>query len=183
MTSARRPARGRLAEAAAALPALLGLTCLGAAAIACGPPPAPRTANDADLRSVPEGRALAIAREALADAGFQAGPGFAVDIGREAPLEVDLRVADTRFGVEWVSAQDRADPGDQLPPPAPGGELRILPGVGEDAAIEVLLLHAESYRYDPDRERVQRGATGAADVEARLRRDLRDFLGYCRAQL
>ena len=90
MTSARRPARGRLAEAAAALPALLGLTCLGAAAIACGPPPAPRTANDADLRSVPEGRALAIAREALADAGFQAGPGFAVDIGREAPLEVDL---------------------------------------------------------------------------------------------
>ena len=83
-------------------------------------------------------------------------------------------MGDGPFAIEWLSAQDRAD-NPSLPTPAPDAQLQI---VSDPSGTQVLLLDAESYEYELDRERVQAGAASAGDVEARLRRDVRDFLVY-----
>lgn len=129
--------------------------------------------NEADgVRSLQESRALEVIREAAADSGTTVGEGFRAALNNES-VEVDLRLG-TTFGVEWVSAQDRVD-SPALPEPPAGGQLRII---AEPGGAQILILEYSSYRYDSRRERVQAGATSAADVEARLRRDLRDFLVY-----
>ena len=84
-----------------------------------------------------------------------------------------------RFGIEWVSSNDRLVR-DDLPQPLQDGQLRILPGTGEDAATQILLLDEQTYRFSPDREAVQGGALGMAEAELRLRRDVTDFVTYAR---
>lgn len=144
-------------------------------AAACGPSVAPRGAAEPTDQELPESRALAIIAEALSDAGVAVGSSFPMDMGEGDEFEVDLRLADRDFGVEWVSSQDRVDR-PSLPENAPNGQLRVVPGSGGDAGIQVLMLDAASYRYDGDRGRVQAGATSLMDVEARVRRDVRDYL-------
>lgn len=153
------------------------LTILVAAA--CGPAPASTTPSAHALRPLTEAQASQIIAQMLADAGHEVGAAFELDHGAEAPLEVDFRVGESRFGVEWISAQDREAAGESLPEPVPG-QLRILPGAGEQAEMEILLLEETTYRYDPDRRRTQSGSRGLAEVEGRLRADLRDFLAYAR---
>lgn len=160
--------------------ALAGLAAL--AATACGGAQTPTHRGDA-LRRLTEGEALTLVAEAMREAGLEVGPPFSVDIGAPQPLEVDVRVGQTRFGIEWVSSQDRLDYGDAIPTPPADGSLLILPGRGEDEAVEILVLDAERYRYDPDPDRVYGGAVSSGEAEARVRRDVRDFLEYCRGQL
>ena len=139
----------------------------------CGPRNA-RPTNVPELAHLAETQALALVRQTLGDANVPSGPPFSLNIGDSTPLEVDVAFADG-FGVEWVTASDRAEH-PNLPPAPEGGQLRVVPGAGADAASQILMLDADSYRYDTDRERVQAGATSLMDVEARLRRDVRDFL-------
>ena len=162
-----------------ALPSLAALTLL---TVACGPSPRPRGPTDADLRSFTEAEAQQVIGEELAEAGVSVSAQWPVEVGAQSPFEVDIRLAQSDFGIEWVSPQDRHDHGDRIPEPDPSGQLRIMPGLGDDAAAQVLVLESTSYRYDPDLERVQRGSIGAAETESRLRRDVRDFLQYVRGQ-
>lgn len=149
------------------------LICLSVAtSFGCGAAQSPSDDGESGLRSLVESRALEVVREAATDSGVQLGEGFSADLSHGS-VDVDLRLG-PNFGVEWVSAQDRAnDP--MLPEPPSGGQLRII---AEPGGTQILILESTSYRYDPRRARVQAGATSAADVEARLRRDLRDFLVY-----
>ena len=142
----------------------------------CGGPPAAATGGGATLRTLPEGRALLVVREALRDAGATAGPAYSVAVV-EGPLEVDVGLAATPFGIEWVSAADRTER-DDLPEPLTDGQLRILPGSGADAAQQILILDERTYRFHPDREAVQGGAPGITEAELRLRRDVTDFVTY-----
>ncbi len=144
----------------------------------CGPPTGPRTPTAHELRSLTEAQALQIVAQVVREAGRAPNAAFDVSIGEASPMEVDVRLDDTRFAIEWVSAQDRERLGDALPAPVPG-QLRILPGAGDDAQIEILLLDEATYRYDPDRERNHAGSRGLSEVEGRLRGDVRDFLAYC----
>ncbi len=143
--------------------------------LACGPAGAPRGSELPTDAELPESRAVAIVAEALQDAGVTPGPAFPMDVGEPAPLEVDVRLGSRDFGIEWVSSQDREDH-PSLPSPAPNGQLRVFPGSGDDAGIQVLILDASAFLYDGDRDRVQAGATSLMDIEARIRRDVRDFL-------
>ncbi len=157
--------------------------CIAALVFAsCGPAPRPRGPTEDELRIITETEAQELLREALDSAGVPVQTEWQVDIGGGATLEVDMRLAQSDFGIEWVSPQDRQDHGDRLPHPDPSGQLRILPGAGTDAQAQILVLDHRSYRYDPDRERVQRGSTGAAEAEDRVRRDVRDYLEYVRGQ-
>jgi hypothetical protein len=146
---------------------------------ACGASSAAHEAP-ADARTPTEGEALQTIREVLAEAGVEVERDVLVDIGHGEPLAADLRFSGRPFGIEWVSAQDRARQGDRLPGPAPGGQLRILPGAGDDEAMEILLLEQSTYEYDASDEHVRRGATGVREVDGRIRRDVRDFLEYVR---
>lgn len=139
----------------------------------CGPRNA-RPTDVPELAHLVETQALALVRETLGDANVAPSAPFPLNIGESSPLEVDVGFAGG-FGVEWVTPSDRAEH-PSLPPAPEGGQLRVVPGAGADSASQVLMLDADSYRYDTDRERVQAGATSLMDVEARLRRDVRDFL-------
>ncbi len=147
----------------------------------CGPARV-RPTEPPELLTLNEGRALEIVGEVLAEEGVARGAAWSIRIGAEARLDVDVRIASSSFGVEWMSPQDRADLGDAVPGPAPRDQLRIMAGVGEDASAQVLVLEHTKYRYANDREAVQSGAPSAREAEARLRRDLRDFLRYVRDQ-
>jgi hypothetical protein len=149
---------------------------------ACGPRAARGASEPPELLSLSEARALEIIGEILAEASVARGPSYSIAIAPQTQLEVDVRLASSRFGVEWISPQDRADLGAALPEPASGGQLRIVPGHGEDASAQVLALEHTSYRYANEREAVQRGVPGALEAEGRLRRDVRDFLEYVRGQ-
>ena len=118
----------------------------------------------------------------LIEEGIATTRSWQVDRGREAPLDVDLRLQGGDFGILWVSPQDRSDHGEALPEPLENGRLLILPGADAHAAARILLLDHESYRYTSEREHVQGGAPSAGDAEARLRQDIRDFLTLARGQ-
>lgn len=151
--------------------------CLSLLLSSCGPAtPRPRRATEADKRHLNEGRAHKLVIETLEQNGVAYEPRWSADIGADEPLEVDLRLEGTHYGIEWVSPQDRQDYGEAIPRPDPDGLLRILPGAGEDAQVQILVLDYEAYRYDPDPDRVRAGATSVRDVEGRLQRDVRDFL-------
>ncbi len=147
---------------------------------ACTTMPSPRSAGDHELRPIMENRAIAVIREVVSDAGLRVGPAMDVQAGAAGTLNVDVAVLPGVHGIEWVSAQDRVDDADVLPAPAPEGQLRIMAGVAEDAERRILVLDASTYRFDPERLRVQQGAVGLSETEGRLRRDVRDFLEYIR---
>ena len=126
-----------------------------------------------DLRSITEQRAIEIIHEAATDSGATAAGTIMVQL-QEGEFEVDVRIEGSEFGLEWISAQDRAD-SPSLPEMPPSGQLQIVNG---QDGVQVLMLDSRAYRYDPDRGRVQGGATSVGDAEARLRRDVRDFLVY-----
>ena len=162
----------------AALSALLLL-----ALPACGPTATGRGETAAvEHRTIDENRALTQILEVLGAESVARGPAWSVSIGHETSLDVDVRLADSDFGIEWLSPQDRLDLGDAVPGPAEGGQLRIVPGTGGDSAAQILVMEHSSYRYVNEREHVQSGEPGAHDAEERLRRDVRDFLHYVRGQ-
>jgi hypothetical protein len=162
-------------------------------ACASGPAPAtfaPRPESSAPLRSLDEPEAIALIERLLREAKLRPVPGWQVALPERDAFEVDLRLGDTGFGIEWVSAQDRTRYGRLLPSPGPGGQLRLLSGA-ENARPKplILVLDHESYRFashdrphaaelhaaNPDADQVR-------DLEQRLRRDLMDFLEYARSQ-
>ncbi len=150
--------------------------------VACGPPPRPDNPRPEDLRQITEARAGEIVSEVCGEAGVPVAARWPVNVGERERFEVDFKVGNGAFGIEWVSPQDRADHGDVLPRPDPNGQLQIMAGAGDDAQAQVLVLESTSYRYDPDVSRVQRGSLGVREMEGRVKRDLRDFLEYVRGQ-
>jgi hypothetical protein len=158
------------------------LLLAGVLVAGCGGSTVVQGSTDADLRSIPEGRATELMTEVAAETGVSVERAWAVDIGAGEPIAVDLRFANTLFGVEWVDAQDRADLGAIFPEPDPDGQLVLMPGAGADVDAQILVLEQRSYRYDPDLSRVQRGAVGVREAEGRLRRDFRDFIEHVRGQ-
>lgn len=136
----------------------------------------------ANVRTLDENRALELISEVLAEESVAVGAPWSIDIGQAEPLDVDLRLATSTYGIEWMSPQDRADFGDAIPEPDPGGQLRIVPGGGANDGAQVLILDHSSYEFANEREHVQRGLPAARESEERLRRDVRDFLHYVRGQ-
>lgn len=136
----------------------------------------------ANVRTLDENRALALIGEVLQEESVALGAVWSIDIGQTEPLAVDLRLASSNYGIEWMSPQDRADFGEAIPEPDPGGQLRIVPGGGADDGAQILILDHSSYEFANEREHVERGVPAARESEERLRRDVRDFLHYVRGQ-
>jgi hypothetical protein len=118
----------------------------------------------------------------LAEQGLQGSRGWSVSISREQDILVDIGLSGRPFGIEWVSPQDRMNHGDLLPPPDENGSLRLIPGIGDDAQAQILVLDHRTYMFTRDRAAILRGHPAAAEVESRLRRDLRDYIVYIRGQ-
>lgn len=128
-----------------------------------------------------EARAIELIASTLDEAGIGATGGWRVNIGAPQPLEVDVRLAGGHYGIEYVTAQDRIDYGTSIPQPD-NETLRILPGTGDDSAVQILILDERAFRFDPHLEHVQAGESSATDIEGRLARDVRDYIAYVRGQ-
>jgi hypothetical protein len=134
------------------------------------------------MSTLTEGRAMEVIAEILAGESIARGASWSVSIAPDTELDVDVRLASSSFGIEWMSPQDRVDLGEAVPGPAAREQLRIVPGIGDDESAQVLVLEHTTYEYANDRLAVQSGVPGAHEAEGRLRRDVRDFLHYVRGQ-
>ena len=161
---------------------MVGLAVM-CAAQGCGGPPPVQDLGDAQSRVLTEPQALLVVEGTLNQAGAQMARAWQVSLGGAAPLEVDARVGDPPFGIEWVTDADRAVHGSALPRSQPGGALRIVSARDEaQRVVQILVLDPSLYGYEANPRLVQRGAPGIDEAEERLRRDLRDFLEYVRGQ-
>ncbi|HEY4103526.1 MAG TPA: hypothetical protein VGM44_06530 [Polyangiaceae bacterium] len=158
-------------------PALL----LGAAllSLACSGPP-PRSANP--TRALDERRAVELIIEAFREEHDSPTPGTDVALSETKKLHVDVQAQERKYGVAYVTAQERATLGSTLPPrdPAMGDALQLVSGLGADGDARVLLLEDNAYLYD-DQVGEAHEASGLT-AELKLKRDVHDFLVRAHAE-
>lgn len=150
---------------------------LGAAAIAfvaaCGGGPA-KSANP--TRALDERRAVQVIAQAFHDERDAPVPGRAIPIAEGKSLEVDVMSDGHKYGVAYVTPNERAALGTALPAKAAdmGDALQLVHGTGADAETRVLILQDTDYRYDDQVGTAHEETTITA--ERKLARDVRDFL-------
>jgi hypothetical protein len=146
---------------------------------ACGSPE-PRTANP--TRPLDERRAIEIILAAFADERDHPVPGRIVKLAQGQDLEVDVGAQGKKYGVAYVTVNERARLGAVLPPrePSMGDALQLVSGLGDDSDARVLVLQDTSYLYDDHVGEEHRETTVTAELK--LRRDVRDFLVRAHAE-
>lgn len=169
--------RGRARGSAASLfPAVLAAVV---ALVACGSPP-PRAPNP--TRPLDERRAVEIILSAFRAEHDRGVTGRTIQLPSGKPLEVDVSGAGKKYGVAYVTANERHVLGNDVPMPEPGMEdaLHLVHGTGQDADAKILVLHDTNYLYDDQigEEHEQTVLT----AEAKLERDVRDFIVRAHAE-
>lgn len=148
---------------------------LGAAllSLACGGPP-PRIVNP--TRPVDERRAVEVIIEAFRDEHDNPMQGNDVSLSETKKLHVDVLAQGHKYGVAYVTAQDRLDLGSALPPrdPAMGDALQLVSGLGNDGDARVLVLEDTEYLYDDNVGEAHEASSLTAELK--LKRDVHDFL-------
>jgi hypothetical protein len=157
-----------LTRPATALAAFLAVSALG-----CGDPP-PRVANP--TRALDERRAIQIIARAFQDERESPVPGDPVELGSGGKIEVDVRADGHKYGVAYMTQQERDAMGNALPrrDPAMGDALQGVRGSGDDEDARVLILYDADYMYDDQVGSAREETTITA--ESKLARDVRDYL-------
>ena len=157
----------------------LGLLVAAALAPACGGPPA-KSPNP--TRALDERRAVEIIVRAFRNEGDQPVPGRSVEIAEGKQLEVDVGSSGKKYGVAYVTPNERRALGSALPSrdPSMGDVLQLVGGVGDDADAKILVLHDVDYVYD-DQVGTEHEAT-TITAERKLARDVHDFLVRAHAE-
>lgn len=158
---------------------ILALAILAAATAAgCDPPPA--KAPNA-TRTLDERRAIEIIRNAITAEGIRPAPGrdeALVTSGK--PIRIDVGIEGKKFGIVYVSDDDKTTLGDAIPAPNQKDEKLKLARAGAEGDIRLVLLYQTNYRYD---DLVGEGHEQTTiTCESELARDTRDFVTYARAQ-
>ncbi|HMJ10921.1 MAG TPA: hypothetical protein VK524_05915 [Polyangiaceae bacterium] len=146
---------------------------------ACGGPP-PRTANP--TRALDERRAIDIIIRAFHEERDEPIPGKSLLLADGTPLEVDVAAKGKRYGVSYITANERFKLGKALPPRdlSMGDALQLVNGTGSDAQARILVVHDSDYLYD-DQVGTDREAS-TITAERKLARDVRDFLVHAHSQ-
>ncbi len=146
---------------------------------ACGGPPA-KTANP--TRSLDERRAVQIIAHAFQDEQDAPAATRSIDLGGGNMLEVDVTSQGHKYGVAYVTPQERSQLKGTLPQRGPemGDALQLVHGTGDDADSRVLVLYDSDYVYDDQVGTAHEETTITA--ENKLSRDVRDFLVRAHAE-
>lgn len=154
-------------------PLSVALVVLAVLAFGCGGPP-PRAANP--TRPLDERRAIEIAIRAFRAESEQPVPGRTIDLGDGKLLRVDVGATGHKYGVAYVTAQERLELGKALPArdPAMGDALQLTTGIGPDNDARILVLYDSEYLYDDQVGTEHEASTITA--EHKLERDIRDFV-------
>jgi hypothetical protein len=152
------------------------LATLGAG---CGGPPA-KAANP--TRTLDERRAVEIIVRAFRDENDQPVPGRKITLEEGKALEVDVGSANKKYGVAYVTPNERRLLGGALPTrdPSMGDALQLVHGTGDDLSAKILVLHDIDYTYD-DQVGTGHEAT-TITAERKLARDVRDFVVRAHAE-
>jgi hypothetical protein len=172
--------KGPRGRARASVPGLFAaFLAASAAASACGGPP-PRAANP--TRPLDERRAVEIILNAFRAEHDRGLTGRTVQLPAGKPLEVDVSGAGRKYGVAYVTGNERHALGNSVPMPEPGMEdaLHLVHGTGQDADAKILVLHDTNYLYD-DQIGVEHEQT-VLTAERKLERDVRDFIVRAHAE-
>ena len=163
------------------------LSCLPVVALAltpvgCG---GPQKGAQFDVLHPPDERtALAWISKAFRKEKLQAETGRTVKIGQGASVVAEVSAIDKPWSVVWLRADEQQDLKGKLPKAPPGaseGALWVHRGVEEDGGERLLILMEQNYQYDPD-PRGDRGVVvSIQEVEARVVRDVTDFLVRAKA--
>jgi hypothetical protein len=151
----------------------------GAILSACGAPP-PRAPNP--TRPLDERRAIEIILQAFHDERDQPVHGHPITLAPGRALEVDVLAQGRKYGVAYVTVNERVALGNALPPrdPGMGDALQLVSGLGEEGDARVLVLHDSNYVYDDQVGEEHEETTVTAELK--LRRDVRDFLVRAHAE-
>jgi hypothetical protein len=148
---------------------------LGAAllSLACGGLP-PRTVNP--TRPLDERRAIQLIIEAFREEQDHPVRGAELPLSDTQKLHVDVNAQDRKYGVAYVTAQERAALGNTLPPrdPAMGDALQLVSGLGAEENARVLVLQDSDYSFDDHEGAAHEASTLTAELK--LKRDVHDFL-------
>jgi hypothetical protein len=163
----------------------LALAAIGLGGAGCGAAPlrAPHPSQPLD-----ETRAIELIRESFRAEGMADGPARDLALSSHATLRADVTDADTRLGVAYLTAAERARLGTDLPPRAPaerdaeggGDELQIVAAASSRGRTRVLVLYDLDYADDEDigvpRERT------SLTSSLKLKRDVLDFLACAKTE-
>lgn len=156
---------------------IAGLFLAGAAS-GCGPEPA-KVPNP--TRTLDERRAIEIIRTAIVAEGNQPAPGRdEVLANSDKTIHIDVSIEGKKYGIVYVSDDDKAALGEAIPGPNQKDEKLKLARAGKDSDIRIVLLYQTNYRYD---DLVGEGHEQTTiTAESGLTRDVRDFVTYARSQ-
>ena len=148
-------------------------------ASACGGPP-PRAPNP--TRPLDERRAVEIILNAFRAERDRGVTGRTIVLPGNKSLEVDVSATGHKYGVAYVTGNERRELGNAVPMPQPGMEdaLHLVRGTGADAEAKILVLHDTNYLYD---DQVGEGHEATVlTAENKLERDVRDFIVRAHAE-
>jgi hypothetical protein len=154
----------------------LGLVLLTAG---CGSPP-PHAPNP--TRPLDERRAVEIMLTAFREEGDGGVTGRSIALAAGKRLQVDVGATGKKYGVAYVTANERRALGLAVPAPQPGMEdaLHLVRGTQNDADARILVLQDTDYLYD-DEIGDEHEAT-VLTAEGKLDRDVRDFIVRAHAE-
>jgi hypothetical protein len=164
--------------------ASLGLASLLSfcAAVACGG--GQQQPTHFETRPLGETEALEIIREVLAERGYTETRQVDVALTNSVKFSCDVAANDHPIGIEYVIESDRQTMG-AIPPPAGGSRLHVLRGqtISTDSAVPgaamyVFFVDSRNFVYHFNPTSEVRANVTFLDVDARLRRDLADFLSW-----
>jgi hypothetical protein len=136
-----------------------------------------------ETRPMEKGKAISIIEEMLAERGYSWDKDVPVQVTGTAEFSCDFRVKGEKIAIEYLSAEDRARIG-EIPPPAEGSRLHVINGraVSADSAVPsrlfVLFIDDRKFVYHSNPNSEVRADVTIQDVDARLRRDIADFLSW-----
>lgn len=97
-------------------------------------------------------------------------------------LEVDVSASGKKYGVAYITGNERRELGTAIPMPQPGMEdaLHLVRGTGADNDAKILVLHDTNYLYD---DQIGEGHEATVlTAENKLERDVRDFIVRAHAE-
>lgn len=154
----------------------LGLVSL-ATFLGCGGPDA-KAPNP--TRPLDERRAIEIIIRGFRDEGDHPVPGRKVDIAEGKQLEIDVASEGRKFGVAYVTDNERLALGDVIPKPSNDDQLHLVRGLEDESESRILVLHDVAYRYDDQVGTTHDQTTISAELK--LNRDVRDFVVRAHAE-
>lgn len=133
-------------------------------------------------RPLEERRAVEIILNAFFEENDRGVTGRTIALAGGKLLQVDVGAVGKRYGVAYVTANERHALGLAVPAPQPGMEdaLHLIRGTQADADARILVLQDTDYLYD-DQVGEEHEET-VVTAESKLDRDVRDFLVRAHAE-